>query len=266
MGRLKLGIGLMAAAFVLPASSAAAQSTGDVDVNAVQSRAARELSCLDRVSRRLQRKVELMRDAQKQMRRARSDSAARKDAARAVQALEDRVRELLDESAECIEEQAGGSAGTAERTEDGRRVVYVDPPPDPTAEAVAHRNPATDVVQKNDRLSDNVEVERGEKVDGHGRVDQASVKTAVQAIAPRLEHCYGGLVSRGALERGTAILVFTVTPRGRVKKVGVEQARIGGPGFQRCLTAAGRRLRVRAGSRGGDATYSYTLRFGPASE
>lgn len=248
-------------AALLPASPVLAQDD-DIDVDAVQARAARELSCLERIARELERDTELLRDARAQMRAARGDAAARRDAARAVEAIERKVSDLLKEAGECIEDGAGGSQGTAERTEDGRRVVYVDPPPDPTAEAVAQRNPATDVVQKDEKLSANVTVARGERVDGQGEVDDAEVKRAVSRIAPRLERCYGVLVDRGALERGTGILVFTVTPRGRVAQVHTEQVRIGGPGFARCIRHAGRRLRFRGGADGGKATYSYTLRFG----
>jgi hypothetical protein len=216
--------------------------------------------CLEEVQSKLQRVLRLLGESEQQIDAATS-RAVRRDAARAVEALEAKLQDLVTDASACLK-ASDGRAG-ARSAAGNADVVYVDPAPDPAAEAVSEPGSATEVIDRDRALSTNVRVVRGELVDGHGEVSASAVRSAVDSIGHHLERCYAGLVEHGALARGTAILVFRITSSGRVRGVRTEQVRIGDAGFERCLRRAGRQLRIEAAARGGEAVYSYTLKFGP---
>lgn len=243
---------MLAGLWLGPGVHAAAQ---DVDAAAVADRAPAELQCLQAAQGQLEQAIRLLRQSYAQLRSA-SDPRLRRDAARAIVSLEQRIDELARDMRQCVR-----SAATAG---EGSGVVVVEAPQSETEKAVAQPNPATDVVERDRYLGPHLHVVVGEKVDGHGRVPEQSVRDAITNIARPLSACYGRLVDRGALQRGELVLLFTVTPDGRVRHVKVERGTIGNRAFARCvIRGAQRRMRRIAPSVGGEATYSYTFRFGP---
>jgi hypothetical protein len=243
-------VGMLAALVLIARPGVAEEHT--VDDGKVAERLPAELRCLQGVQRRLDETVRLLGDAQTQMRAARG-ARIRRDAAQAAEALEQRVRGLARELTRCVD-------GAPERDD----VVYVDPPTAPSERAVAEENPATSVVERDRRLGPYVKVEVGEQVDGTGRVPNAAVRDGITRVAQPLHRCYARLGKHGVLPRGTLVLLFTVTPRGSVRNVKVEQGTVGGPAFARCAHHHARRaLRVSSPAVGGSATYSYTFRLGP---
>jgi len=219
---------------------------------AVQARLDGELACVERVSHSLVTTSRLLSEARTQLSGSPAGSAAGRDAAAAVVSLEQRVASLAHDLAACVPSSAAQTG-----------VVYVAPPPDHAADAVARDAPSLEVLERDVSITSAVRVVLAEKVDGRGRVAAASVNRGVHALSSRLARCYDNLVDRGALVRGRAMLVFTVTPRGSVTRVSAEGSTIGDSRFTRCLADAGRHLRVGEPALGGDATYSYTLGFGP---
>lgn len=219
---------------------------------AVQARLDAELACVERVGHSLSRVSRLLTEARTQLASASPGSAAGRDAAAAVVSLEQRVGALSRELASCVPETARS-----------QQVQYVEPPRDRAAEQVAQDAPSLQVLERDVALSSSVRVMVAEKVDGRGSVSAASVNGAVHSLNARLARCYDDLVDRGALVRGHAALSFTVTPRGTITRVSAGGSTIGDSRFTRCLENAGRHLHVGEPAVGGDATYSYTLGFGP---
>jgi len=244
---------------------AAAQEEGDVDATraiadttAVAQRLAGEIRCVRAKQRSLERTVELLEEARQQMRRGTTDRA-RNDARDAIRSLRQRAVELEREALECRTEPS--DAARSDAPVGG--VVYRDPPSDPTAERVAEPNPATRVFERDTLLRTHVHAVVGEQVDGHGRLEQQAVRTAIRGIAGRLSRCYDGLVDRGALQRGRIILAIHVSRSGRSTRVRTERSTIRSAVFQRCVRAAGRTFRVSPPPEGGESVVSYTLRFAP---
>ncbi len=236
-------------ALILPMSALADDSPA-----AVQTRLDAELACVERINHSLMSAVRLLTEARAQLGSSPVGSVARRDAAAAVVSLEQRVASLAHTLGECIPRAARqASAG----------VVYVEPPPDPAADQVARDAPSLEILEQDVTLSSSVRVILAEKVDGRGRVPASRVNAGVHALSGRLAACYDRLVDRGALVRGRAMLVFTITPSGSVTGVSTEGSAVGDSRFTRCIRDAGRRLRVGAPALGGNATYSYTLAFGP---
>jgi hypothetical protein len=221
---------------------------------AVQARLDTELACIERVSHSLATTTRLLSEARTQLTSSPAGSAAGRDAAAAVVSLEQRVAVLSHTLGECIPSSASQAA---------QGVVYVEPPRDRAAEQVARDAPSLEVLERDVAITSAVRVVLAEKVDGRGRVRAASVNAGVHRIGGRLAACYDRLVDRGALVSGRAMLVFTITPRGAVTRVSTEGSTLGDSRFTRCLRDAGRRLRVGEPALGGDATFSYTLGFGP---
>lgn len=226
---------------------ALAHAQPPADVDAARARAPREIDCVQRQLSELRDTVQLLREAQAQLSASQSD--LREAAAQAIVSLEQRVGRISDALQACVPEQ---QVQTRVREHTG------------AAARVAQENPATQVVERDTRLSTYVKVERGERVDGHGTVAAGEVQRMFRRIGPRIERCYGSYVDRNALEAGTAILSFTVTTSGRIRGVRVEQA-MGDATFQRCLRHAGRAIRATTSAVGGDVQFAYTLRFGPGS-
>ncbi|MFW6067516.1 MAG: hypothetical protein ACOC97_04200 [Myxococcota bacterium] len=224
----------------------------EVDSGAVQKRLPAELQCLRKAHARLGETVRLLRQSHAQM-RASDDERVTRDAARAVVALEERIRELLGEMERCTPDDAGGE-----------KVAHVEPDPDPAEEAVAEPNPAVQVVERDRALGPHVHVVAGQKVDGKGTLPDRAVQGAVTRAAGALHACYDRLVERGALQKGELSLLFTVTGVGHVRGVDVERSSLGGPAFARCVELGARRvMRVDTRPSGGSVSYGYTLRFGP---
>jgi TonB family protein len=232
----------------LSLSTFAAAQDDAPDPEEARSRAHRTIDCLERVNRDLETTTRLLREAARQTRA--SDPAARQDAARMVVSLQQRVADLARATKQCVPEEAHLEPQTRIR--------------EPTGNEAAVRE-ANDLpsVERDAQLTSNVHAEIGQRVDGTGNVPDDAIKRGIRGIAPRLERCYERLVDRGALQSGRLELAFTVTTSGRVRRVSVENSSLGSRSFNRCVQAAGRRIRPGAGASGGDTRYSYVLHFGP---
>ncbi|HJL24086.1 MAG TPA: AgmX/PglI C-terminal domain-containing protein, partial [Polyangiaceae bacterium LLY-WYZ-15_(1-7)] len=193
--------------------------------------------------------LELLRDARQQLNAPYED--VRNDAARAVESLEQRIDDIGEAIRACLPRTS--------RLEP-RTVVQE---PTGTEARVERENDATRDVERDARLGEYVRVVVGERVDGMGQLSAGAVRSMVRGVSSRLERCYGELVERGALERGTLILTFTIDERGRPRRVTIDQQQVGDTRFARCVERAGRRLRASTPPSGGEVRYSYTLRFGP---
>ncbi len=256
---------LGAAVAVLTAGPALAQAHPSADQVAARAQRSAdaldgEIRCLEDVHTRLAGVVQLVADARHQAQTASSDSV-RRDAVRTVESLSQRI-DTLEQDAQACRTAVPHDSQAAARTRGGQGVVYVDAPPDPTAQAVATPNAATEVIEHGTTLTSNVHVRSGERVDGMGHVEPAAIRAAVAGIGGRLDRCYEHLVGQGVLRTGTAILVFTVTTGGRVTGVHVEEDSLHSTYFDACLRHAGEHLRSSAAASGGNVVYSYTLAFG----
>ena len=218
------------------------------NVDEARSRAMREVTCLERVQREVTTQVQLLREAHEQLSAPYED--VRNDAARAVEAIEQRLDELAEAMRACLPR--------ASRLEQ-REVVRE---PTGSAAAVAVPNPATEVVEQDVQLSGYLTVRVGERVDGFGRLPASAVQSMIRGAAGRIAQCYGDFVEREALEAGTIILAWTVDASGRIQRVTIEQQQIGDVAFARCVERAASTMRGTRPS-GGDVRYAYTLRFGP---
>ncbi len=221
------------------------------DASAVaRGRATHALDCLQPLHRELTTTLQLLREARDQTTSA--DERARADAAAAVRALEQRLHRLGEQLQACVPSEAALEPRTIVQERTGSEA------------AVATENRATTEIERGTRLAPNVQVQVGERVDGHGTVAASEVRRMVSRVGAEFERCYGALVERDALQSGTAILSFTVTPRGRIRRVTVEQPTLGDSRFRRCLRHAGQRIRATTAATGGDARFAYTLHFGPS--
>ena len=251
-------LGLLAAGAV-PAS---AQDGTDpaaaiAGTQAVADRLQREHECVRLKHAELVRTVQLMREAQAQMGRSASGSRAHSDARDAIRSLSQRAVGLEREAIECRTEPSAAARSGAPVG----GVVVRHEPLSGSARAVAEANPATRVIERDAVLQGNVKALVGEQVDGSGTIDAQVARGAIRGVASRLSQCYDRMVDRGALTRGTIILVFTVQPTGRVTDIRTEQNRLGNHAFAQCLRTAARHMRPSRGASGGDATLSYTLQF-----
>ncbi len=242
-----------------PAASVAAQDAPEAiaATQAVADRLEREWACVRDKQRELVRTVELMREARAQMARSPSGSRAHADALAAIESLRQRAVRLEREAIACRTEPS--AAARADAPPEG--VVVRTEQPSAAERAVAERNPATRVIERDVLLAGSVHAVVGEQVDGRGTVDAQAVRRAIRAAAPRISRCYDRMVDRGALQRGTIILAFDVEPGGRVTAIRTEQNSFRNQAFAQCVRGAARGLRVAGGASGGDATISYTLRL-----
>jgi hypothetical protein len=238
---------------LLAPSGASAQELSASERSSALSRVRALAACVERHHDQLARVLRLIEEAEAQREQA-SDARVRRDAERALEALIARAADVQRRARECV----GGEALPAP----GTRVVERAPPPDPAAEAVAQRGGTVRAVEEDARLTDHVHVVRGEQVDGQGQLDAAAVRSAVRRIAPRLDRCYERYLERGSIEARNLNLVFAFRGSGRARRVDVERSGFSDRGFERCVRAAGRRLRAASAPRGGEAVFSYTLRFG----
>lgn len=236
--------------FLFAALLGATPAFAQDDPAAARGRATRAIDCLQPLHRELATTIQLLREARDQT--ASGDERARTDAAAAVRALEQRLHRLARQIQACVPEEAALEPRTVVRERSGSEA------------AVATENRATTEVERDTELAPNVRVQVGERVDGQGTVDAGEVRRMVARVGPALDRCYGELVERDALQSGTAILAFTVTSSGRIRRVTVEQVTLGDSHFRRCLRHAGQRIRATTAATGGDARFAYTLHFGPA--
>lgn len=243
------------------ASGAAAQDVDPReairDTRAVSERLEREWDCIRDKQTALERVVRLMRESQAQMARTSAGTREHDDARAAIRSLRQRAVLLERQALECRTEPSEEAASG--RPVQG--VVVREAPRSASERAVAQRNPATRVFERDTVLQSNVKAVVGEQVDGRGTIDGSVVRAAIRGVTSNLSRCYGRMVDRGALSRGTIILAFTVHENGRVTGVRTEQNSFDNTTFARCVRAAGRRIRPSSGSEGGEATVSYTLQF-----
>lgn len=240
-----------ALSFAIVASLIALHSTSnaqDLSTAEADSRASAAIDCLTPIQRRLTSHIQLLREAKAQL--ASSDGVARADAARAVVSLEQRVMALGEALRNCVPSSASLEPEVRVQDRTGSEA------------AVGERNDATPDIERDVALRRLVHVVVAERVDGAGQAPADTVRRAVRGIGDRLQRCYEQFLENGALQSGTAILSFTIDGRGRIVRPRVEQNTLRDSGFSSCLRQAARRMRANSGSVGGDARYSYTLRFG----
>lgn len=222
---------------------------------ATVTRVDQEIDCLRARRIEMERTLRLMEESRQQM--GRGDAAARRDARAAIESLRQRMVRLERESLACRREPS--AAARSDAPPEG--VVYRDPPADPNADRVAQQNRGTRVVERDVLLFRSVHAVVGEQVDGRGRLDAQVIRAAVRRAASGFSQCYDRLVDHSTLVRGQIIVTFRVRPNGRVTNIRTDQGNMGGATFARCIRTAARRMRPASGPTGGDAEYSYTLRF-----
>ena len=93
-------------------------------------------------------------------------------------------------------------------------------------------------------------------------LDAAVVRRGMRGITNRLSRCYESYLRNGTAGAHQLNLVFTLRNGGQARQVAIERSGFGDARFERCVRTAGQRLRFSEGPRGGEAIYSYTLRFG----
>lgn len=241
------------ASLLASASGARAQEMSAAERSQALSRVRRMADCMERQRNALARLMRLIRESEQQRDAAR-DARVRRDAERAIDALIARAAGVQREARACFE----GESLPAPPTD----VIVRDPPPDPAAESVASDRGTVRSVETDARLSDHIRVVRGEQVDGQGRVGASVIQQGVRRIASRLERCYASYLDRGSIDARQLDLVFTLRGSSRARGVAVERSGFSDARFERCVRTAGARLRFSERPQGGEATFSYRLRFG----
>lgn len=243
----------LAALAALP-SAASAQSLSASQRDSALARVRSLATCMEQSARELSRILTLVSESEAQRDRAR-DEAVRRDAERAIEALIARAAGVQASARAC----ASGERLPAAVTE----VIERDPPPDPRADAVAERGGTVRSVEEDAELVENVRVVRAEQVDGQGRIDAAVIRAAVRGVASQLQRCYESYLDRGELTPRELDLVFTFRRAGPASDVDVERSGFHDARLEACVRQAGRALRVSRSPSGGEAMFSYRLRFGP---
>ncbi|MEQ8459159.1 MAG: hypothetical protein RLO52_35400 [Sandaracinaceae bacterium] len=246
-----LGLSLTSVAALAPTAASAQDLTASERGQALASVRA-FADCLERQHAEMSRIQRLIGESEAQ--RDRASGRVRQDAEAALEALIARAAAARRQTQECVRAADIPSPGT--------RVVERAPPPDPAADSVAQQGGTVRTVEENAALTSNIRVVRGEQVDGQGQLDASVVRSAVRGISSRLERCYDQYLERGSLQAQQLNLVFTVRGAGRASRVSVERSGFSDARFERCVRSAGGQLRVSRGASGGEAIYSYTLRFG----
>lgn len=244
------------------AQSRTSQSTGGAqaaisEARATAARVEHEVACLEGKYTALERVVRQMEEAREQITAVHSSPEAREHARLAIQSLSQRAVRIERTILECRTELSA----RARRPGPVEGTVVQTVAPDPTAEAVARPNAHTRVIERDAVLQPNVGVVVGEQVDGTGHVPPEEVRSAIRGTAARFSRCYDQLVRHGALTRGTIMVTFRVTASGRASEVLAHHGDMTERRFVRCVAAAARRIRFSTPPSGGDAVYSYTLRF-----
>lgn len=209
--------------------------------------ASHAIACVSEHNRELTRQIQLMREARDQLRA--SDAEIRQAAEQMIISIQQRMNELAEAIQACVPESAQLRTETRVETPQG------------TAAAVAQENEATEVVERDQRISSAVQARVGQRVDGRGTIPASRVRSMVRTMGPGLDRCYDQLVDRGALVQGELIVAFTVTFNGRIDRVTIEGQRIGDGRFANCVRREARGMAA-AQPAAGDVRYAYTLRFG----
>jgi len=244
-------ITLVLLALLVPAAASAQELTDSERTRALSS--VRSFAdCLERQQTEMARVERLIRESEAQ--RDRSTGRVRQDAEAAIEALIARAAAAQRATRDCVR--------AAEIPSPGTRVVERAPPPDPAAESVAQQGGTVRTVEEDAALTSNIRVLRAEQVDGQGQLDASVIRAAVRGVTARLERCYDQYLERGSLQAQQLNLVFTVRGAGRASRVAVERSGFEDSRFERCVRSAGGAIRVSRGPSGGEAIYSYTLRFG----
>lgn len=238
-------------ALMLPAA-ASAQSFSSSERSAALSQMRALASCLTQSQQDLERVMRLVAEAEQQRSRAR-DAAARRDAERTVDALIGRAADIQARARECV---------SAERLPSAQRVIVRDPPPDPSAAAVAERGGTVRTVEQDATLAENVQVVRGEQVDGEGSIDASEIRAAVHRVGAQLQQCYERYLDRGTLATRELDLVFAFRRAGPASNIEIERSGFSDRGVEACIRQAAARMRIRRAPSGGPAIFSYRLRFG----
>jgi len=236
----------------LPAPRVSAQVMTPEERASALGRARAIAACLDRHHNEMQRIMRMVVAAERQRDTAR-DEAARRDARAAIDSLLQRTARVQSGARECLGEQMP-QPGTVVR----------EPPPDPSAAAVAGSQGSLNTVERDVALTSTIHVVRATQVDGHGQMEPHAVRSAVRRAVPRIERCYGEYLDRGSMSARHLDLVFTFRGNGAARLITIENSDFSDARFLRCMHAAAQRIRAASGPRGGEAQFSYRLRFGRA--
>lgn len=239
-------------ALAAPAPRAAAQVTTPAERATALERARALAGCLERHHDEMQRILRMVVAAERQRDTAR-DEAARRDARAAIDSLLQRAARVQSGARECLGEDMP-RPGTVVRA----------PPPDPAAAAVAGTQGSLNIVERDTALTSNIHVVRATQVDGQGQMEPGVVRSAVRRAVPRIERCYGEYLDRGSMSARHLDLVFTFRGNGAARQITIENSDFSDARFSRCIQGAASRIRAASGPRGGEAQFSYRLRFGRA--
>lgn len=229
------------------ASHASAQPMSAAQRNSALSQVRTMANCVSRHNNDLQRVLRQIGQFERQRTQA-HDTAARRDAEQAIDALIGQAADIQTAARQCV----GGQALPRTMAHQAE---------DPGDSAVQGDQGTVRVIEQNVGLTRRVRIVRAEQVDGHGQVSDSAVRSGVRSIGTRLERCYERYLNRGSLHSNSLHLVFRVMSNGRVSGVLVEQSSFHNASMDTCVRRAGGAMRLREGARGGDATFSYHLRF-----
>ncbi len=209
--------------------------------------------CLHRHVTELERIVRLIDEAHARE-RADMPEDVRRDARTAIEALVARAHAASVAARQCLSATHVPSAhAPAPAHADHERA-------DRAADSVAAEHGTVHEIESGQVLTSRVRAVRGERVDGRGSAPDASVRRAVRTIAGGLAACYDAYVDRASRATGELHLVFEVVDGGRVSNAQIEGAGGFDATMRTCVTQAASGMRVER--QRGEATYSYTLRFG----
>lgn len=234
---------------------AVAQELTAAERTAAVARARAMAECLERSHHQMQRLLRLVGQAEAQRQSAR-DAAVRRDAEAAIESI---VTRMAD-----VQRDARGCLGTTPLPTVGTTVVVRPPADDPAADSIAGSGGSIHTVESDVRLTRHIHVVRGQQVDGQGHLDPGVVRGAVRSIGSRLDACYDRYLRRGSVSARSLDLVFRLRGSGSARAVDVENSAFSDRTFERCVRSAGQRIRVSRAPVGGEAVYSYRLRFGGA--
>lgn len=243
---------LLIFASLLVTAPAAAQLMSPAERATAVSRARELAGCLDAHHNEMQRIMRLLVAAERQ-RDTSTDAAARRDAESAIEALVIRSAGVQTGARECLSVRVPTPGAT---------VVVEPPPPDAVADSVAGTGGSLPTVERDARLAEYIHVVTAQQVDGSGQLDDHVVQSAVRRATAGLERCYEQHLDRGSMEPATLDLVFTFRGAGAARDVAVENSHFDDATFDRCVRTAAAQIRTSSAPRGGDAQYSYRLRFG----
>jgi hypothetical protein len=202
-------------------------------------------ACVAQQHTELDRIAQLIREAEQQRTQARDDRV-RRDADAAIEALIARAAGVQRQLRACV--------GTPDLPQPGTTIEEREAPRDPSAAEVESEAGTVRSVEHDARLSEHVLIVRGEQVDGSGSMDAAQVRAAIRAVASRIERC----AQSGS---GQLDLVFAFR-NGAARATNITVEHGASSTLDGCVRQAAAGLRASNGPRGGEAVFSYRLRFG----